>query len=197
MRTLKITAALLAAAIAGSAVAAPATKTAIFAGGCFWSMESGMEHLPGVISAVSGYTGGPEKNPTYEQVASETTGHLESVKVTYDPAKISYRKLVDSYFHQIDPTDSGGAFCDRGPSYRSAVFVADDNERRDAQAVIANLQAGPFKGRKIYTPVRNAMTFWPAEGYHQDFAKRNPARYNAYKVGCGRVAALKAAWKTK
>lgn len=197
MRTLKLIAALLAAGTAGSAIAAPSTQTAIFAGGCFWSMESGMEHVPGVISAVSGYTGGPEKNPTYKQVASETTGHLEAVKVTYDPAKISYRQLVDSYFRLIDPTDSGGTFCDRGPSYRSAVFVANEAQRNDAVSVIAALQAGPFKGRKIYTPVRAAETFWPAEAYHQNFAKKNKAHYEAYKVGCGRVAALKAAWKPR
>lgn len=154
-----------------------------------------MEVIPGVVNVVSGYSGGKEQNPTYEQVASETTGHLESVKVTYDPTKITYRQLVDRYFRLIDPTDSGGTFCDRGPSYHSAVFVAGADQKRDAEAAIAALQAGPFKGRKVYTPVRAAMTFWPAEGYHQDFAKRNPARYGAYKIGCGREAALKAAWR--
>lgn len=192
MRRHLIGGALLALALAGQAQAA--TQTAVFAGGCFWSMESGLEHLPGVVSVVSGYTGGPEKNPTYKQVASERTGHVEAVKVTFDPARISYRQLTDRFLRLIDPTDTGGMFCDRGPSYRSAIFVADARQRNDADAALAALRAGPFKGRKVFTPIRAAERFWPAEAGHQDFARRNPLDYNAYRIGCGRERALKAAW---
>jgi methionine-S-sulfoxide reductase len=184
----------LALALAAAGQAEAATQTAIFAGGCFWSMESGLEHVPGVTSVVSGYTGGPERSPTYAQVSSERTGHVEAVKVTFDPAKISYRQLTDQFLRLIDPTDAGGMFCDRGPSYHSAIFVQGAGQRADAEAALGALKAGPFKGRRVYTPVRAAQQFWPAEAYHQDFARRSPGRYEAYKIGCGRQAALKAVW---
>jgi len=194
-RTLAIALALgLSTAAIAQTPAGPRPQTAIFAGGCFWSTEAGMEAVPGVISAVSGYTGGKEQNPTYDEVSSHRTGHVEAVRVTYDPAKISYRRLVDSFFRTIDPTDAGGAFCDRGPTYRTVVFVSGPEQRAAAQASIAALEAGPFKGKKVATPIRAAQTFWPAEAYHQDYAKRNKAHYTAYKIGCRREAALKAAW---
>jgi peptide-methionine (S)-S-oxide reductase len=170
------------------AAQAAALKTAIFAGGCFWSTEKAMESLPGVTNAVSGYAGGALKNPTYEN----HRGHLEAVKVTYDPARISYEKLVDGFFHHIDPTDAGGQICDRGPSYTTAVFVADPAETATAQAVKA--QVARTLGKPVATRILTGGKFWPAEAYHQDYARKNPASYNAYKVGCGRDRALKAVW---
>ena len=167
---------------------AAALKTAVFAGGCFWSTEKAMEALPGVNSAVSGYAGGALQNPTYEN----HRGHLEAVKVTYDPARISYAQLVDGFFHHIDPTDAGGQICDRGPSYTTAVFVADGAETATAQAVKA--QVAKTLGKPVATRVLTGGKFWPAEAYHQDYAKRNPASYEAYRIGCGRDRALKAVW---
>ena len=174
--------------------AAPMRETAIFAGGCFWCVEHDMKAIPGVVSAVSGYTGGHVAKPTYEDVTSETSGHLESVKVTFDPTKISYGVLVGRFMRLIDPTDAGGQFCDRGQSYQSAIFVNGPVQRAAAQAVLAQLQTTPLKG-KIVTPIRDAATFWPAEGYHQDFSNKNPLRYNLYRQGCGRDARVKAVWR--
>jgi len=175
-------------------LAASVRETAIFAGGCFWCVEHDMKAIPGVVSAVSGYTGGHVANPTYEDVTSEASGHLESVKVTFDPAKISYAALVGRFMRLIDPTDAGGQFCDRGQSYQSAIFVSGAAQRAVAQAILAQLQTTPLKG-KIVTPIRDAVTFWPAEGYHQDFSNKNPLRYNLYRQGCGRDARVKAVWR--
>lgn len=180
------TLALTACLTSGNALAA--TQTAIFAGGCFWSAELAMEKLPGVTSAVSGYAGGDRKNPTYEN----HDGHLEAVKVTYDPAKVSYAEVVAHYFRNIDPTDPNGQICDQGPAYRTAVFVSSDAERQAATSGKAYVQK--LLGKPVATEIRRTSSFWPAEAYHQDFAKKNPARYNAYKVGCGRERALKAVW---
>lgn len=180
--------ALSAAAIGGSAPAQGSLKTAVFAGGCFWSAEKAMESLPGVKEAVSGYAGGASKNPTYKNHA----GHLEVVRVTYDPAKVSYAKLVDHFFHNIDPTDPNGQICDQGPSYRTAIFVSSPEERRIAQDVAAQV-ARTIK-KPVATTIRPAATFWKAEAYHQDYAKKNPGNYNAYRIGCGRDRALKAVW---
>jgi len=177
------------------AAAQPRLETAVFAGGCFWCTESDFEKIPGVRSAVSGYAGGREANPTYEQVSSERTGHVEAVKVTYDPAKISYQALVDRFWPTIDPTDNGGQFCDRGPSYRTGVFVSTAAQRQIAEASRARAQKR--LGKPIVTPVRDLTGFWPAEGYHQDFAKKNPLRYHTYRLGCGRDAKLKALWKAR
>jgi peptide-methionine (S)-S-oxide reductase len=177
----------------GPAAAQPGTQTAIFAGGCFWSMEHDMEHIPGVVSTVVGYTGGKEQHPTYEQVSRETTGHLESIKVTFNPAKISYAQLVERYWHIIDPTDPGGAFCDQGNSYHSAIFVAGPEQRKIAEASLGALEKGPLKGH-IVTPIRDAMTFWPAETYHQHYADKNPFDYGVYRTGCGKDARLRQVW---
>ena len=194
-RPLLIAAALAAACL--SLAAAPLgqrkLETAIFAGGCFWTMEHGLETLPGVVKAVSGFTGGHVANPSYADVTTETTGHVEAVEVTYDPSQISYRQLVDHYWRLIDPTDDGGQACDRGPSYHSAIFVASDEQKRDALASLAAINSGKLKGH-IVTPIRPAVTFWPAEGYHQHFAERNPARYGLYRVGCGRDRILATIW---
>jgi peptide-methionine (S)-S-oxide reductase len=178
---------------ASPALASGRLQTAIFAGGCFWTMEHGLETIPGVVNAVSGYTGGAEANPTYEQVSSEETHHVEAVKVTFNPDKISYAQLVDRYWRLIDPTDSGGQACDRGPSYHTAVFVNSPDQRRIALASRAAIDSGPRKGR-LYTPVLPATTFWPAEDYHQHFTQKNPLHYEAYRVGCGRDAILKRVW---
>lgn len=180
------TLALAASLTAGNALAA--TQTAVFAGGCFWSAETAMEKLPGVTDVVSGYSGGASQRPTYGNHAD----HLEAVKVTYDPARVSYATVVAYFFRHIDPTDPNGQFCDQGHSYQTAVFVKSDAERQTAMAAKAHVQK--LLGKPVATEVRGASTFWPAEGYHQDFAKKNPARYNAYKVGCGRERALKAVW---
>jgi peptide-methionine (S)-S-oxide reductase len=180
-------------AVFGASGAQARSETAIFAGGCFWSMEHDMGAIPGVTSAVVGYTGGREQHPTYEQVSSESTGHLESIKLTFDPDKITYAALVQRYWHSIDPTDDGGAFCDRGASYHSAIFVASPEQRRIAEASKAALERGPLKG-KIVTPIRDAMTFWPAEGYHQHYPQKNPIAYEAYRVGCGKDQRLREIW---
>lgn len=175
--------------LAADAAPAAATKTAVFAGGCYWSMEKALEHMPGVISAVSGFAGGTKPNPTYY---GGHAGYLEAVKVTYDPAKISYAKLVDGYFHHIDPTDPNGQFCDQGESYRTAIFVGDAAER--ATATAAKAQVAKVLRKPVATEIRAAARFWPGPAEHQDFAERNPARYNAYRIGCGRDAALNAVW---
>ncbi|MEJ7601998.1 MAG: peptide-methionine (S)-S-oxide reductase MsrA [Kofleriaceae bacterium] len=181
----------LIAALASPAAAESRTETAIFAGGCFWSMEHDMEHIPGVISAVSGYTGGHLEKPTYQDVLKETTGHYEAIKITYDSAKISYRQLVDRYWHAIDPLDAGGAFCDRGDSYRTAIFVTP--EQREIAAASKAAQKGPVK-QPVATAIKDATTFWPAEAYHQDYAKQNPDHYFRYRKGCGKDARLKILW---
>ena len=179
--------------LAVPALAATRTETAVFAGGCFWTLEKGLEHVPGVVFAVSGYTGGHTTKPSYEDVNTETTGHLEAVKVTFDPAKISYRRLVDSYWRLIDPTQGDGQVCDIAPSYHPAVFAAGPDQRRDAEASRAAIDTGRLKGR-IVVPVRDAGAFWPAEGYHQQYAQRNPVQYAAYAIGCGRDRRLKEVW---
>lgn len=167
-------------------------ETAVFAGGCFWSVEANFEAMPGVVSAVSGFAGGRTSNPTYDQVVRGGTGHLEAVQVTYDPARISYRQLVDRFWRTIDPTDAAGQFCDRGAPYGTAVFATT------AQAPAANASraaaAAVIGPARFVTPVRAAARFWPAESYHQDFARRNPARYGGYSRFCGRGARLRAVW---
>lgn len=176
------------AALLISGPAAAATKTAVFAGGCFWSVEKAMDHLPGVTDVVVGYAGGTRPNPTYDS----HDGYLEAVHVTYDPAKITYAKLVDGFFHNIDPTDDRGQICDKGPSYRTAVFVAGPEERAAATAVKA--QVAKTLGKTVATEIRPAARFWRGEGYHQDYAKRNPIAYERYRIGCGRDRVLKAVW---
>ncbi len=172
------------------------TKTAVatFAGGCFWTMEHAFDNVPGVLSAVSGYTGGSVKNPTYEEVSSDTTGHAESVEVQYDPARISYAKLLDIYFHDIDPTQVNGQACDTGTQYRSAIFVHDAAQQKQAQAYKDALQrSGAFR-QPIAVQVVVAGTFYPAEEYHQHFTQKNPERYEQYRIGCGRDRRLQAIW---
>ena len=193
MRLRTALAALLAAAFASASVAESArTERAIFAGGCFWSTEHDMEEVPGVISAVSGFTGGSVANPSYEQTTTGRTGHVEAVVVVFDPARISYGQLVRRFLHTIDPTDDGGQFCDRGPNYRTAIFAIGEAQRREALAAVA--EANRILGGRVVTPVRAASRFYGAEVYHQDYARRNPELYAAYRRGCGRDARLRQVW---
>ena len=179
---------------AACAQAAPAT--AIFAGGCFWCTESDFEKLPGVISAESGYTGGKLPNPTYDSVSAGGTGHTEAVRVTYDPATVSYAKLVEFFWRTIDPTEKDHQFCDRGSQYRSGIYWGSDAERQVAEASRDRLaQSGMFK--TIYTEVKKADPFYLAEDYHQDYYKKNTVRYNYYRLSCGRDAQLKRVWKSQ
>ncbi|WP_292067253.1 peptide-methionine (S)-S-oxide reductase MsrA [Brevundimonas sp. UBA7664] len=167
-------------------------EVAVFAGGCFWSVEANFERIPGVVEAVSGFAGGRAANPTYDQVVRGGTGHLEAVQVTFDPARISYRQLVDRFWRTIDPTDPDGQFCDQGASYATAVFASPAQKpaaEASRRAAVARIGAARF-----VTPVRDAARFWPAEAYHQDFARLNPARYAGYSRFCGRAARLRAVW---
>ena len=175
-------------------VAHAATATAIFAGGCFWCTESDFEKLPGVIKAESGYTAGKVANPTYEQVSSGSTGHTEAVRVTYDPDKVSYAKLVEYFWPTIDPTEKNRQFCDIGDQYRSGIYWGNEAERQIAEASRdALLKSGRFK--TIYTELASASVFYLAEDYHQDYYKKNTVRYNYYRLSCGRDAQLKRVWK--
>lgn len=167
-------------------------ETAVFAGGCFWSVEANFEAVPGVVAAVSGFAGGSTARPTYEQVLRGGTGHLEAVQVTFDPARISYRQLVDRFWLTIDPTDPDGQFCDQGASYATAVFAGP--AQKPAAEASRRAAAARIGSARFVTPVRDAVRFWPAEASHQDFARRNPARYAGYSRFCGRAARLRAVW---
>ncbi|WP_226577944.1 peptide-methionine (S)-S-oxide reductase MsrA [Acuticoccus sediminis] len=168
------------------------TATAIFAGGCFWCVESDFDKVKGVVATQSGYTGGHVANPTYQQVSHENTGHYEAVKVTYDPARVSYRTLVEYFFRHVDPTDAGGQFCDRGESYRTAIFVGDEAQREAAEAAKADAAAALHEA--IVTPIETAGPFYPAEDYHQDYYEKNPLKYRYYRWNCGRDARVEEVW---
>ncbi len=167
-------------------------EVAVFAGGCFWSVEANFEAMPGVVSAVSGFAGGQVANPRYEQVVRGGTGHLEAVQVTFDPARISYRQLVDRFWRTIDPTDPDGQFCDQGAPYATAVFATTGQKSAALASRGAAVRA--LGNARFTTPVRDAARFWPAEAYHQDFARLNPGRYGGYTRFCGRAARLRAVW---
>jgi peptide-methionine (S)-S-oxide reductase len=187
--------ALVAALLAApSARAGSDTATATFAGGCFWCMEPPFEALPGVLSATSGYTGGRTQDPGYEEVSAGGTGHAEAVRVVYDPARVSYEQLLDVFWHNIDPTAKGRQFCDVGSQYRSAIFFHDAEQQRLAEASRAALQASGRLPGPIATQISQAGPFYPAEAYHQDYARRNPLRYRFYRNGCGRDARLRELW---
>ena len=173
---------------------APSTMkgVATFAGGCFWCMEPPFERLPGVISVTSGYTGGTTRNPSYEDVSAGGTGHAESVEVRYDPAKISYQKLLDVYWHNVDPLTPNAQFCDHGTQYRTAIFYHDEEQHRFADASMQEVQKR-FK-EPIVTQIVPASQFYPAEEYHQDYYKKNPIRYKFYRYNCGRDARLANLW---
>ena len=167
-------------------------KTAVVAGGCFWCVEKDFDHVPGVVGTVSGYTGGTLDSPTYRQVTAGGTGHFEAVEITYDPAVVSYEQILTAFWSSVDPTDSGGQFCDRGESYETAVFVADDKEREIAEA--SKQAAAKFLGQEIVTPIKEAAKFYPAEDYHQDYYLKNPVRYRYYRWSCGRNQRVESLW---
>jgi peptide-methionine (S)-S-oxide reductase len=163
-------------------------KTSVFAGGCFWSAEHEMEKVRGVVDVVVGYSGGAKRNPTYEN----HEGHLEAIRVTWDPSRTTYPDLVAAFFRNIDPTDPNGQICDIGPSYRTAVFVETDAEKRVAEQVKADVARQI--GRPVATRILPRSAFWVGEGYHQDYAVKNSAHYNRYRIGCGRDARIRAVW---
>lgn len=170
------------------------TRAAYFAGGCFWCTESDFEKYEGVVDAISGYTGGRVPNPTYEQVSAGGTGHYEAVKVVYDPDRISYETLLEIFWRHVDPTDAGGQFVDRGKQYRSAVFYANAEEKRLAEASKARLAKSMRFSRPIVTDIIPLDTFYPAETYHQDYYRKNPLRYSFYRSGSGRDRFIENAW---
>lgn len=172
-------------------------KLATFAGGCFWCMEGPFDAEPGVIKVVSGYTGGHKENPTYEEVCSETTGHYEAIQVTYDPTVVSYSRLLEIYWRQIDPTDPGGQFNDRGQSYRTAIFYHDQEQKMAAELSKRALNESGRFDEPIVTEILPASTFYPAEDYHQKYYKKDPLRYHMYRTGSGRDDFLKRVWRDK
>ena len=201
MRTLPLVLAALLATLAAFAAPAPAVPAgmavATFAGGCFWCMEPPFDKLPGVTATISGYTGGRTVNPSYEQVSSGSTGHAEAVQVIYDPKKVSYEKLLEVFWVNIDPTVKDRQFCDSGNQYRTGIFYSDEAQRKAAEASKAAIEKSkPFK-QAIVTPIEMAGAFYAAEDYHQDYYKKNPVRYNFYRTGCGRDARLKELWGDK
>jgi peptide-methionine (S)-S-oxide reductase len=190
MRTILLLLAVLLPALAQSQGLAKAT----FAAGCFWCTEEAFDKVPGVVATESGYMGGEMKNPSYALVSTGRTGHTEVLQVTYDPKKVSYEKLLDTFWVNHDPTTLDSQFCDHGSQYRPGIFYHDAEQKRLAEATKAKWQKEkPFKG-PIVTPIEAASDFWPAEEYHQDYYKKNPARYKIYVTGCGRYARLDQLW---
>lgn len=190
LRAALVLVALASAPAAGSEGLARAT----FAGGCFWCVEADFDKVPGVVSTTSGYTGGHARNPTYEQVVSGRTGHAEAVLILYDPKKVSYERLLDVFWRNIDPTTPNAQFCDVGSQYRSAIFYHNEEQRQAAEASKRKLEMDkPFKA-PIVTEIVPAREFFVAEDYHQDYYRKNPLRYSFYRTGCGRDARLKELW---
>jgi peptide-methionine (S)-S-oxide reductase len=183
----------------GLALALPAGAqsplgTAIFSMGCFWCGEEAFQKVPGVVSATSGYTDGRIKNPTYEQVSSGLTGHAEAVEVKFDPSKVTYEQLLDTFWLNHDPTELNGQFCDKGSQYRPGIYWLDEAQRKAAEASKAKYEKLKAFKQPIVTPIVKASQFWPAEDYHQDYYKKNPVRYKFYSNGCGRYARLDELW---
>ncbi len=173
---------------------APTTAKAYFAGGCFWCMEEAFEKVDGVLTVVSGYMGGTVANPTYEQVSDGRTGHAEAIEVTYDPTKVTYQKLLDAFWRNIDPVTPNAQFCDHGTQYRAAVFYSTDEEKRLAEESKSKIEQSKRLPVPIVTQLVQASTFYQAENYHQDYYKKNPLRYKYYKYSCGRAQRLEALW---
>ena len=187
-------AALIALMIAGPAWAQSNLAKATFAGGCFWCVEEAFDKVPGVVSTTSGYIGGQKKNPGYEEVSAGRTGHTEAVQVVFDPAKVSYEKLLDVFWINHDPTVIDRQFCDAGSQYRPGIFHHDAEQRRLAEASRAKYDKLKTFKQPLLTPIAAATEFWPAESYHQDYHLKNPARYRFYATGCGRYARLDDLW---
>jgi len=192
---LMLSAGLTATAAEPVAKAKTATATAVFAGGCFWCMEPPFDKLPGVVATTSGYTGGNKIDPTYEQVSAGDTGHVEAVQISYDPKLVSYEKLLEVFWHNVDPLDQGGQFCDRGNTYTSAIFVQNQEQRKLAEQSKAAIEKQ--LGKEVFTIIRAAATFYPAEDYHQDYYQKNPLRYKYYRYSCGRDQRLEELWGKK
>jgi len=169
-------------------------KNATFAGGCFWCMQPPFRMVDGVVEVVSGYAGGTKENPTYEEVSSGTTGHLEAVQVTYDPGRVSYETLLETFWRQIDPTDSDGQFADKGSQYRTAIFYHDEEQKRLAEESKKRLDASGKFAKPVATEIRPFTNFYPAEEYHQDYDRKNPDRYHQYKVLSGRERFIEKTW---
>lgn len=179
---------------ASQAAADTTPGKAYFAGGCFWCMEEVFEKVDGVLSATSGYMGGTVSNPTYEEVSAGRTGHAESVEVVYDPAKVSYQKLLDAFWRNVDPITPNAQFCDHGNQYRSAIFFQTDEEKRASDTSKQAIEQSRRFKEPIVTQIVMAPQFYPAEEYHQDFYKKNPIRYKLYKYNCGRAQRLDELW---
>jgi peptide-methionine (S)-S-oxide reductase len=199
MKTPPLLAALLLAGVASVPTTAQAQERseagpqrATVAGGCFWCVEADFDKLPGVISTTSGYTGGRTRNPSYKDISSGSTGHLEVVEILFDPGKLSYADLLEHFWKTVDPLDGGGQFCDRGEQYTTAIFVHDDTQREVAESSKRAIEGQ--LGREVATRIREAAVFYPAEEYHQDYYRKNPIRYRYYRTGCGRDARLKQIW---
>jgi peptide-methionine (S)-S-oxide reductase len=169
-------------------------KKATFAGGCFWCMEAPFDKLDGVSAVTVGYTGGSKAKPTYQEVSAGTTGHAEAVEMTYDPARITYEKLLDVFWHNVDPVTANAQFCDHGTQYRTAIFYHDDAQKRAAESSKEALTKSGRLGRPIVTEISAASTFWPAEDYHQHYYVKNPVRYKFYRYNCGRDQRLEQLW---
>ncbi|TKB54014.1 MAG: peptide-methionine (S)-S-oxide reductase MsrA [Nitrospira sp.] len=178
----------------GLAVADATSGKAYFAGGCFWCMEEVFEKVEGVLSVTSGYMGGTVSNPTYKEVSAGRTGHTESVEVVYDPAKVSYQKLLDAFWNNVDPITPNAQFCDHGNQYRSAIFFRTDEEKRASDSSKQSIEQSRRFKEPIVTQIAMALQFYPAEEYHQDFYKKNPIRYKLYKYNCGRAQRLEELW---
>ncbi len=191
---LSLSAATPAGSSAGAGAAGDGLETAIFAGGCFWCVESDFDKVPGVVRTISGFTGGSVENPSYQQVSAGGTGHREAVKIVYDPEEVSYEQLLHVFWRSIDPTDPGGQFCDRGDSYESAIFAVGEEQRRLAEASKRRLQKSEVPAEPIVTPILAAGPFYPAERYHQNYYEKNPIRYTIYRYLCGRDARVREVW---
>jgi peptide-methionine (S)-S-oxide reductase len=175
----------------------PEVRRATFAGGCFWCMETAFEGRPGIVAVISGFSGGKEPHPTYDEVSAGRTGHMESVEVVYHPGEISYDRLLEIYWHNIDPTQGDGQFCDRGAQYRSAIFVRDANDRKLAERSKSSIEKTKALRAPIVTRILPFTGFWPAEEYHQDYFRKNPDDYHRYREGCGRDRRLNELWGAK
>ena len=174
--------------------AAGGLPVATFAGGCFWCVESDFDAVPGVVETISGYTGGTLDNPTYKQVTAGGTGHREVVQIRYDPEQVSYERLLHIFWRSVDPTDAGGQFCDRGDSYRTAIFTASEEERRVAEASKDALERSGVLEEAVVTTIEASGKFYPAEDHHQDYYRKKPFRYRFYRFSCGRDARVQQVW---
>jgi peptide-methionine (S)-S-oxide reductase len=196
IRRMFVAACLFAAVLGSASAQAPKTATAIFAGGCFWCTEADFDKVPGVISTTSGYLNGKTKNPTYKEVSAGGSGHVEAVEVVYDPAKVTYAKLLDVFWRSIDPLVKDKQFCDSGDMYRTGIYVLDDDQKKLAEETKKQV-AAKFAPRTVYTEIVKADTFYKAEDYHQDYYKKNESRYNFYRWNCGRDQRLEQIWGKK